>query len=60
MDKMQDLRTTIILSGLKSKLPQNLEVESADAVSTPRLSNYVKNNSLKSETVKLSSFNQNK
>ena len=58
IDKMQDLRTTIILAGLKSQLPQDLEVESSDAVSTPRLSSYMKNNSLKKETVKLSSFNQ--
>ena len=58
IDKMQDLRTTIILAGLKSQLPKDLEVESSDAVSTPRLSSYMKNNSLKKESVKLSSFNQ--
>ena len=46
IDKMQDLRTTIILAGLKSQLPQDLSVESSDAVSTPRLSSYMKNNSL--------------
>ena len=47
LDTIDDLRTTILLSGIKSYLPADLRAEVIDEVGTPKLSRYMKTNSPK-------------